>query len=59
VGTPLADFGPKRIVRDVLAVPGMVTFQESTTQVKSIDLLASHPHAESLLLALNRYMGSD
>lgn len=57
--TPLAHFGPKRIVRDVLAVPGMVTFHEGTAQVKSIDLLASHPYAESLLLALKRYMDSD
>lgn len=58
VGSCLEGFGPKRIVRDLLAIPGMVTFDEAS-QVKSIDLLRSHPYAEKLLICLERYASGD
>jgi hypothetical protein len=54
VGSPFESFGPKRIVRDLLAIPGKVTFDE-TSQLKSIDLLMAHPHAKKLLICLERY----
>lgn len=57
-GSCFDGFGPKRIVRDLLAIPGMVTFDEAL-QVKSIDLLKSHPYAEKLLICLKRYVLGD
>jgi hypothetical protein len=53
VGTSLAGFGPKRIVRDLFTIPGKLTFDG--TQLKRIDLLASHPHAKIMLHALKSY----
>jgi hypothetical protein len=57
-GSCFESFGPKRIVRDLLAIPGWVTFDEAS-QVKSIDLLKSHPYAEKLLVCLERYGSGD
>ena len=57
VGSPFESFGPKRIVRDLLAIPGRVVFDGS--QVKRIDLLASHPHADEMLICLERYCSGD
>jgi hypothetical protein len=57
-GSCFESFGPKRIVRDLLAIPGWVTFDE-VSQVKSIDLLKSHPYAERLLICLERYGSGD
>lgn len=52
--SPFASFGLKRIVRDLLEMPGTLVFDGS--QLKRIDLLASHPHAKSLLICLKRYL---
>ena len=57
-GSCFERFGPKRIVRDLLAIPGMVTFDE-ISQVKSIALKKSHPYAEKLLICLERYASGD
>lgn len=57
-GSCFEGFGPKRIVRDLLAIPGMVTFDDAS-QVKRIDLLTSHPYAEKLLICLERYRSGD
>jgi hypothetical protein len=51
--TPFADFGPKRMVRDLLAIPGKLTFEG--TQLKRIDLLESHPPAKSMLIGLKKH----
>lgn len=48
-----ADWGLKRIVRDLLAVPGRLYFRAG--QLKRIDLLASHPYADELIICLERY----
>lgn len=53
-GSPFAAFGLKRIVRDLLEMPGNLVFED--TQLKRIDLLASHPHAELLLFCLKKYL---
>ncbi len=53
-GSPFASFGLKRIVRDLLEMPGNLVFEN--TQLKRIDLLASHPHAELLLFCLKKYL---
>ena len=51
--SPFESWGLKRIVRDLLAVPGRIYFDGP--QVKRIELKSSHPHADDLLTCLNRY----
>lgn len=48
-----ADWGLKRIVRDLLAVPGRLYFRSG--QLKRIELLAAHPYADELTICLERY----
>ena len=48
-----ADWGLKRIVRDLLAVLGRLYVQSG--QLKRIELLASHPYADELIICLERY----
>ncbi len=57
IGSPFEMFGPKRIVRDLLAIPGQAVFDGS--QLKRIDLLDSHPYAEQLLICLERCCAGD
>lgn len=52
-GTKFEDFGIKRMVRDLLAIPGKLTF--AGTQLKRIDLLESHPHAKEMLICLKKH----
>jgi hypothetical protein len=49
---PFATFGPKRMVRDLLAIPGKLTFEDA--QLKRIDLLESHPYAKNMLVCLKK-----
>jgi hypothetical protein len=49
-------WGLKRIVRDLLAVPGRLYFDNG--QLKRIELLASHPYAHDLLILLEKYCSS-
>ena len=53
VNSPFAAWGLKRIVRDLLAVPGRLYFEAG--QLKRIELLATHPYVEALLICLERY----
>jgi len=48
-----AEWGLKRIVRDLLAVPGRLHFRSG--QLKRIELLASHPYADELIICLEKY----
>jgi hypothetical protein len=48
-----ASWGLKRIVRDLLAIPGRLYLNGS--QLKRIELLASHPYAEELIICLEKY----
>lgn len=52
-GSTFADWGLKRIVRDLLQLPGLLIFEGS--ELKRIELLATHPHAEELLICLEKY----
>jgi hypothetical protein len=52
-GTTFAGYGPKRIVRDLLAIPGQLDFEGG--ELKRIALLTTHPHAQELLHCLERY----
>jgi len=55
--TPFASWGLKRLVRDLLAMPGRLYFDRS--QLKRIDLLADHPYAEALSICLEKYCSTD
>ena len=57
IDSPFDGFGPQRIVRDLLAVPGQAVFEGS--QLKRIALLDSHPYAEHLLICLERCCTDD
>lgn len=50
VGTPLADFGPYRLVHEVMNVPGEVIFGEDT--LLEVRFQQSHPYARILAEAL-------
>lgn len=54
VGTKFESFGLKRIVRDLLAIPGMLIFERP--QLKRIELLDSHPHAKTMIACLQSYL---
>lgn len=55
-GSPFAYWGLKRIVRDLLAIPGRLYFEK--TQLKRIELLASHPYANEMIICLEKYGSS-
>ncbi len=57
VGTRFKGFGPKRIVRDLLAIPGKLVFDGS--QLKRIELLDTHQHAKDMRVCLERYCLDD
>lgn len=48
-----AHWGLKRIVRDLLAIPGRLYF--SGSQLKRIELLDTHPYADELIICLEKY----
>lgn len=48
-----AHWGLKRIVRDLFAIPGRLHFRHS--QLNRIELLASHPYADELIICLEKY----
>ena len=48
-----AHWGLKRIVRDLLAVPGRLYL--SGSQLKRIELLATYPYADELIICLEKY----
>ena len=50
--SPLAGFGPKRIVRDLLNMPGLVSWHEDRLQ---IDLLTQKQFSAELAVCLERY----
>jgi hypothetical protein len=54
--SPFAQWGLKRIVRDLLAIPGRLYFEAG--QLKRIELLKSHPHTDALIICLERYCSS-
>lgn len=49
-----ADFGLKRIVRDLLKMPGRVVFDGP--QLKRVELLSQNQFAEPLIICLERYI---
>lgn len=51
--SPFANWGLKRIVRDLLEMQGRLYFEGS--ELKRIELLATHPYAKELRICLERY----
>jgi hypothetical protein len=51
-GSSFAGYGPKRIVRDLLKMPGLVTLAENQVQV---DLLSQNQFSEELAMCLVKY----
>jgi hypothetical protein len=56
VDSRFAQWGPKRIVRDLLAIPGRLYFANG--QLIRIELLATHPYTDELIICLERYCSS-
>lgn len=54
--SPFAGWGLKRIVRDLLAVPGRLYFEAG--QLKRIELLETHPYADALTICFEKYYSS-
>jgi hypothetical protein len=57
VGSKFEAYGLKRIVRDLLAVPGQLIFEAD--QLKRIELLSLNQNAKDLLICLERYCSGD
>ena len=56
-GTRFEGYGPKRIVRDLLTMPGRLIFEAG--QLKRIELLTLKQNAQDLLMCLERYCLGD
>lgn len=56
VNSRFANWGSKRIVRDLMSIPGKLYFEYG--QLKRIDLLASHPYTDELIICLEKYCSS-
>jgi hypothetical protein len=57
VGTHFENFGPKRIVRDLLAIPGKLVFDGH--QLVRVELLTQKQFAGDLAICLERYFSGD
>lgn len=55
--TRFRSFRQKRILRDLLEIPGFLTFQDGS--LCKIDLLSSHPNSRDLLICLKSYLDGD
>jgi hypothetical protein len=57
IGSQFEPFAQKRIVRDLLQIPGYLTFEGD--KLKKISLLSTHPNSRSLLFCLKKYISGD
>ena len=57
IGTKFEPFAHKRIVRDLLQIPGYLFFEND--HLKRIELLKSHPNSKPLLICLEKYISDD
>lgn len=55
VGGPLEAYGPKRMVRDLLATPGRLIFDETSGRLVRVELLTRTHFSTDLALCLERY----
>jgi len=57
IGSKFETFAQKRIVRDLLQIPGLLVFEGD--KLKKISLLSTHPNSEPLLICLKKYISGD
>jgi len=57
VDSAFHDYGPKRIVRDILAVPGRMSFEND--QLVRVDLISQMQSANTLVTCLKKYLNSN
>jgi hypothetical protein len=57
IGTRFESYGLKRIVRDLLATPGLLTFENG--QLRRVELLSLKQFSQDLLICLERYCSSE
>ncbi len=57
VGTPFESYGLKRIVRDLLAIPGRLVFEHG--KLVRVELLTLNQNAKDLAISLERYCSSE
>ena len=57
IGTKFEPFAQKRIVRDLLQIPGYLVFEDD--QLTRIGLLKSHPNSKVLLICLEKYISGN
>lgn len=57
VGTRFESYGLKRIVRDLLATPGLLTFSDG--QLQRVDFLSLKQFSQDLLMCLERYCSTE
>ena len=50
-------FAQKRIVRDLLQIPGYLTFEDG--RLRRVSLLSMHPNSRPLLICLKKYVSGD
>jgi hypothetical protein len=55
VGSPFEDYGPKRIVRDLLATPGRLSFDGGSGKLVRVELLSLKQFSKDLAICLERY----
>jgi hypothetical protein len=55
LASPFADYGPKRIVRDLLHIPGRLVFDASAHRLIQVSLLSQNQFAKDLVICLLRY----
>jgi hypothetical protein len=53
VGSRFEGYGPKRIIRDLLQMPGQLTFVDG--KIAKIELLSQKQFSQDLLICLERY----
>lgn len=54
-GSRFADYGPKRIVRDLLHIPGRLYFDDTGQHLLRVELLSQNQFAKDVLVCLLRY----
>jgi len=57
VGSRFEGYGPKRIIRDLLQMPGKLTFVDG--KIAKIELLSQKQFSKDLLICLERYLADD
>lgn len=57
IGSRFEGFGPKRIIRDLLQMPGKLTFDDG--KIAKIELLSQKQFSKDLLICLERYLAGD